>query len=202
MYRTVKPILDGCLAAVATLMFSPVMVLIAIAIRIHMGPGVFFKQRRPGYKGIPFTFYKFRTMKNSCDGQGKLLPDAMRITVLGQFLRKTSLDELPELFHVLRGQMSMVGPRPLLMEYLPRYSSEQFRRHDVLPGITGWAQVNGRNAISWDKKFQLDVWYVDNRSLILDIKILVMTLFRVLRRSGIHQQGHATSEKFRGNDNG
>jgi sugar transferase EpsL len=159
---------------------------------------VIFKQQRPGLHGRPYLMYKFRTMQNASGKEGNPLPDEQRLTALGSFLRKTSLDELPELFNVLQGNMSLVGPRPLLMEYLPRYTREQARRHEVKPGITGWAQVNGRNAISWEKKFELDVWYVDNRSIMLDLKILWMTLIRVVKREGVNQEGHVTMEKFTG----
>lgn len=158
-----------------------------------------FTQERLGLNQIPFQLYKFRTMNNACNNAGNLLPDEDRITKIGKFLRKTSLDELPELFNVLKGDMSLVGPRPLLMEYLPLYSKEQARRHEVRPGITGWAQVNGRNELSWEKKFEMDVWYVDNISFILDIKILWLTFWKVLKREGISQKGHATAEKFKGN---
>jgi lipopolysaccharide/colanic/teichoic acid biosynthesis glycosyltransferase len=154
---------------------------------------------RPGHFGRPFKIYKFRTMTDERDAQGNLLPDAERLTRLGRFLRSTSLDELPELFNILRGEMSIVGPRPLLMQYLDRYSPEQARRHDVLPGVTGWAQINGRNALTWEDKFKLDVWYVDHWSFWLDIKILFLTAWKVIRREGISQPGHATAEKFTGN---
>ncbi len=162
------------------------------------GRPIFFRQVRPGLNGKPFIMYKFRTMTNERDGDGNLLPDDRRLTSFGRFLRSTSLDELPELINVLKGEMSLVGPRPLLMEYLPLYSTEQFRRHEVKPGITGWAQVNGRNAISWEDKFKFDVWYVDNQSFWLDIKILWMTLVKVFKREGISQAGQATMEKFEG----
>jgi sugar transferase EpsL len=167
-------------------------------IRTGLGAPVIFKQQRPGLHGRPYLMYKFRTMQNASGKEGNPLPDEQRLTALGSFLRKTSLDELPELFNVLQGNMSLVGPRPLLMEYLPRYTREQARRHEVKPGITGWAQVNGRNAISWEKKFELDVWYVDNRSIMLDLKILWMTLIRVVKREGVNQEGHVTMEKFTG----
>jgi sugar transferase EpsL len=169
---------------------------VGVLIRLVEGPPVFFRQTRPGYKGRPFELMKFRTMSDARDESGELLPDGQRIGRLGGFLRKTSLDELPEMISVLKGEMSLVGPRPLLMEYLGRYSPEQGRRHDVPPGITGWAQVNGRNALSWDDKFALDVWYVDNHSVTLDIKILFKTIGQVLRRDGISAEGHATMPKF------
>lgn len=158
-----------------------------------------FRQQRPGLGGRPFWLLKFRTMTDACDACGNLLPDAARLTSFGLFLRATSLDELPELFNVLKGDMSLVGPRPLLMQYLERYTPEQARRHEVRPGITGWAQVNGRNAITWEEKFRLDVWYVDNWSLWLDIKIIAMTIWKILKREGISQPGEATMEEFIGN---
>jgi lipopolysaccharide/colanic/teichoic acid biosynthesis glycosyltransferase len=167
-------------------------------VRVKLGKPVFYKQVRPGLNGQPFEMIKFRTMKNAFGPDGKPLPDEQRMTRFGRFLRSTSLDELPELINVLKGEMSLVGPRPLLMEYLPLYSQEQMRRHDVLPGITGWAQINGRNAISWQKKFELDLWYVDNQSLWLDLKILFLTFFKVLKRSDICQSGQVTVEKFNG----
>lgn len=175
---------------------GPVIVLIALFVRTKLGSPVMFYQERPGLHGKTFTMYKFRTMTEVQAAKGNFISDAQRLTKLGRFLRSTSLDELPELFNVLRGDMSLVGPRPLLMEYLPLYTLEQARRHEVKPGITGWAQVNGRNAISWEEKFKLDVWYVDNQSFWLDIKILWMTLIKVFRREGISQEGQATMEKF------
>lgn len=177
---------------------SPILVAIVIMVRLSLGSPVLFTQVRPGLHGRPFTMYKFRTMTDDRDEQGRLLPDAQRLTRIGRFLRNTSLDELPELFNVLKGDMSLVGPRPLLMEYLPLYSPEQARRHEVRPGITGWAQVNGRNALTWEEKFEYDVWYVDNWSLWLDIKILWLTLVAVLRRDGISADGHATTPPFTG----
>lgn len=168
-------------------------------IRYKLGSPVLFQQIRPGLYGRPFRMVKFRTMTDECDAAGELLPDAQRLTSLGRFLRATSLDELPELWNVLRGDMSLVGPRPLLMEYLPLYSSEQARRHEVRPGITGWAQVNGRNSLSWEERFQLDIWYVDNRTLWLDLRILWLTVRKVLVREGINAEGEATMAKFRGN---
>jgi len=176
----------------------PPLALVALLVRVKLGSPVLFRQLRPGLRCQPFTLYKFRTMTDARDAQGRLLPDAERLTRLGRFLRSTSADELPELFNVLKGDMSLVGPRPLLMQYLDRYTPEQMRRHEVKPGITGWAQVNGRNAITWEQKFALDVWYVDHRSLGLDLKILALTLWKTLRREGISQPGQATMEEFMG----
>ena len=176
--------------------------ILGFLIRLRLGSPVLFRQVRPGLKGRPFTLYKFRTMTDERDASGRLLPDELRLTGLGRFLRSFSLDDLPNAFNVLRGEMSVVGPRPLLMEYLERYSPEQARRHDVLPGITGWAQVNGRNALTWEDKFRLDVWYVDHWSLALDVRILALTASKVLRREGISQPGFATAEEFRGPDQG
>ena len=173
------------------------MLIIAVWVRIRIGTPVLFRQARPGLHGGPFVIYKFRTMTDERDGAGKLRPDGKRLTGLGRFLRKTSLDELPELFNVIKGDMSIVGPRPLLMQYLDRYTPEQMRRHEVKPGITGWAQVNGRNAISWEEKFKLDVWYVDNWSRWLDVKIIGMTVWKILKGEGINQLGQATMEGFR-----
>lgn len=193
-----KRIFDILAAGLALILFSPVLLLVAVLVRIHLGIPVIFGQVRPGLKGIPFRIYKFRTMTDDRAADGSLLSDTERLTRLGLFLRATSLDELPELFNILRGEMSLVGPRPLLMDYLERYSPEQMRRHDVLPGLTGWAQVNGRNALTWEEKFALDVWYVDNWSFWLDIKVLFMTVWIVLKREGVSQPGHATMEKFMG----
>lgn len=185
--------------ALAGLVFLAVpMTLIAVAIRVTMGPGVIFKQARPGLKGEPFEIYKFRTMIQERSASGQPLPDAARLSRLGRVLRKTSLDELPELFNVLKGEMSLVGPRPLLMDYLDLYTAEQARRHEVRPGMTGWAQINGRNAISWEEKFEHDVWYVDNWSIGVDLKILLSTFVTVARFAGVNQPGHATVENFRG----
>jgi lipopolysaccharide/colanic/teichoic acid biosynthesis glycosyltransferase len=175
---------------------------LGLLIRLTLGRPVLFSQVRPGYRGKPFTLYKFRTMTDKRDASGSLLPDEHRLTALGRFLRSLSLDDLPNAFNVLRGEMSVVGPRPLLMEYLERYSPEQARRHNVLPGITGWAQVNGRNALTWEDKFRLDVWYVDHWSLRLDVRILALTAWKVVRREGISQPGFATAEEFRGTDPG
>ncbi len=185
-------------SAIGLVLLTPVMVAIALLIRMTMGAPVLFRQERPGLKGRPFTIFKFRTLSERRDAKGHLLPDEQRMTRLGSLLRRTSLDELPELLNVLKGDMSLVGPRPLLIRYLPRYTSEQMRRHDVLPGITGWAQVNGRNAIDWEHKLALDTWYVDHASFLLDLKILMLTAWEVLRRRGINQAGHATAEEFLG----
>jgi len=176
------------------------MLIIACIVRITMGKPVLFVQQRPGFHGAPFYLYKFRTMKNTQNSMGSPLPDEIRLTATGRILRKLSLDELPQLFNVLKGDLSFVGPRPLLMEYLPRYSAEQARRHEVKPGITGWAQVNGRNAITWEEKFTLDVWYVDHQSILLDIRIIFMTIWKILKREGINQPGHTTMEEFLGSD--
>ncbi len=175
------------------------MLIVALLIHLKMGSKVLFRQQRPGLHGKPFTMLKFCTMRDETDSDGEPLSDDQRLTSFGKLLRKMSVDELPELWNVLRGDMSLVGPRPLLMEYLPLYNAEQMRRHDVPPGITGWAQVNGRNAISWPEKFRYDIWYVDNHSFYLDIKILIMTVKKVLWREGITQQGHVSMEKFTGN---
>jgi sugar transferase EpsL len=175
---------------------APVLAAIALLVRVKHGRPVLFRQIRPGFNGEPFTIYKFRTMLDLCDLQGNSLPDEERLTGFGRFLRRTSVDELPELFNVLKGEMSLVGPRPLLMKYLDRYTSAQMRRHEVKPGITGWAQVNGRNAITWEQKFQHDVWYVDHQSFWLDLRIIGLTLWKVLKREGISQPGQATAEEF------
>jgi lipopolysaccharide/colanic/teichoic acid biosynthesis glycosyltransferase len=193
-----KRLLDLLITIPGLILLSPILLLLSLLVLIYHGSPIFFKQRRPGYQGQPFTVYKFRSMSERRDASGKLLPDAQRLTVFGRFLRASSLDELPELLNVLRGEMSLVGPRPLLMQYLERYTPEQARRHAVHPGITGWAQVNGRNAITWDDKFRLDVWYVDHWSLALDIKILLLTAWKVIKREGISQEGHATAPEFMG----
>ncbi|PHS70775.1 MAG: sugar transferase [Alcanivorax sp.] len=177
---------------------APAIVVIAALVRSKLGSPILFTQERPGLDGKPFKMMKFRTMTDERDENGGLLPDDVRLTKFGAFLRSTSLDELPELINVIKGDMSLVGPRPLLMEYLPLYSGRQYRRHEVRPGITGWAQINGRNALSWDEKFELDVWYVENRSLWLDIKILFLTVLKVLKRDGISHGGEATMPKFTG----
>lgn len=189
---------DIAVSSLILMFFGPIMLLVAVFIRRKLGKPVLFRQVRPGLNGKPFEMFKFRTMRDARDSQGRLLPDEQRMTSLGQFLRSTSIDELPELINVLKGDMSLVGPRPLLMEYLPLYSKEQMRRHDVRPGITGWAQINGRNAISWQKKFELDLWYVENQSLWLDLKILFLTVWKVLKKSDINQAGQATVEPFNG----
>jgi len=193
-----KRIFDIVFSFAGILLLLPFFLYIAIMIRTFMRGKVLFKQTRPGLHGKPFTIYKFRTMSNKRDEDGNLLPDNQRMTKLGVFLRSTSLDEFPELFNVLKGDMSLVGPRPLLRQYLDRYTPEQARRHAVRPGITGWAQVNGRNAITWEEKFELDVWYVDNWSFWLDMKIIGMTFWKVLKREGISQVGQATMEEFKG----
>ena len=193
-----KRIMDLALTIPGLLVLSPVLLIIAVLVAVYHGTPVLFRQRRPGLREKSFWIYKFRSMTDARDNEGNLLPDSERITRLGQFLRTSSLDELPEIFNVLKGEMSWVGPRPLLMQYLERYSPEQRRRHEVLPGITGWAQINGRNALTWEDKFTLDVWYVDHWSLGLDIKIILTTVEKVLRREGINQPGHATSEEFMG----
>jgi sugar transferase EpsL len=176
----------------------PLLLAIALLIRFKLGSPVLFTQVRPGLYGRTFRLIKFRTMTDQRDSSGQLLPDEVRLTSFGKFLRSSSLDELPELWNVLTGEMSLVGPRPLLLQYLPLYSEEQARRHEAKPGITGWAQVNGRNAITWEKKFELDVWYVDHQSIMLDVKIICMTVMRVFRADGITQANHATTEPFRG----
>lgn len=193
-----KRLFDFVVASLLIVITSPLMLVVALLVAIKLGRPVLFKQQRPGYKAKPFYIYKFRTMTNERDESGKLLPDAVRLTPFGQFLRKYSLDELPQLFNVWRGDLSLVGPRPLLMEYLPLYTPEQARRHDVKPGITGWAQVNGRNALSWEEKFKLDVWYVDHQSFRLDMKILWLTVKKVIRSEGISHKDHVTMEVFKG----
>ncbi len=198
--RIAKRALDLLIAVPTTLLSLPLLAVIAIAVRINMGSPVVFRQLRPGYKGEPFTLMKMRTMRDATGPDGKQLPDAARLTPLGRFLRSTSLDELPQLFNVLRGDISIVGPRPLLMQYLDRYTPEQARRHNVIPGLTGWAQINGRNAISWEEKFALDVWYVDHWSFWLDLKIIGLTFARVLRRSGVASEGHVTMPEFMGSE--
>lgn len=193
-----KRALDLLVSIVALILLSPLLLVVICAIYLKMGRPVFFVQERPGLGAKPFRMIKFRTMLNTQDASGRLLSDAERLTPFGAFLRSTSIDELPELVNVIGGEMSLVGPRPLLMEYIPLYSQEQYRRHEVRPGITGWAQINGRNAISWDEKFALDVWYVDNRSLWLDIKIFFLTFKRALLRDGIAHAGDATMPVFEG----
>ena len=188
-------------SALGLLIFSPLMLWVAVRIRREMSPPALFSQMRAGRDGKPFRLYKYRTMTNERDERGELLPDEARLTPLGLWLRRTSLDELPQLWNVLKGDMSLVGPRPLLLEYVPLYNKEQRRRLDVPPGITGWAQINGRNAISWKEKFRLDVWYVDNRSIALDIRIILLTIKKVLVREGISAAGEATMPRFTGDDN-
>lgn len=195
---TSKRIFDTAITILALMLLFPVLMGLSLLVLALHGTPVIFRQMRPGQFGRPFMMYKFRTMTDQRNEYGELLPDGIRLTAFGRFLRSTSLDELPELLNVLKGDMSLVGPRPLLMEYLPKYSHEQARRHEIRPGITGWAQINGRNAISWDEKLDLDVWYVENRSFLLDIKILWRTFVAVFRREGISQDGHATMEKFTG----
>ena len=196
-----KRLLDIFVSSTALSILAPLILVIAWQINRKMGSPVLFRQTRPDLNGKPFEMIKFRTMKDAVDAQGNPLPDSERLTPFGQFLRSSSLDELPELWNVLKGDMSLVGPRPLLMEYLPLYTPEQYRRHEVRPGVTGWAQINGRNALSWEEKFRLDVWYVDNRSLWLDIKILFLTVKKVVVRDGISADGEATMPKFTGSRN-
>lgn len=193
-----KRLIDLIVSGLALALLAPVFLLLGLLIRLKLGSPVLFRQTRPGMNGQPFTMVKFRTMRNAADHHGAPLPDSERLTPFGRLLRSTSLDELPELWNVLKGDMSLVGPRPLLMEYLPLYSQEQQRRHEVRPGITGWAQVNGRNALSWEDKFKLDVWYVDNRTILLDLKILFLTVKKVFVREGISAAGEATMPRFVG----
>jgi sugar transferase EpsL len=195
-----KRAIDVVGASAALVVLSPLLAVVALLVRVRMGTPVLFRQQRPGRGGRPFEMTKFRTMTDRRDAGGALLPDADRLTALGKWLRRTSVDELPELLNVVHGDMSLVGPRPLLMEYLPLYSDEQARRHEVRPGITGWAQVNGRNAVTWDEKFALDVWYVDHRSTRLDLEILAKTVSQVFSGHGVSAPGHATMEPFRGSD--
>jgi len=193
-----KRFFDVCLAGLGLLFLSPVIIVLAVCVFFFVGKSVFFTQVRPGLGGRPFTIWKFRTMTLATSDDGELLPDEQRMTRFGRFLRASSLDELPELFNVVAGDMSLVGPRPLLMEYLPLYTQKQARRHDLRPGITGWAQVKGRNRLTWEEKFELDVWYVDNRSLWLDMKIILLTFVRVFRRDGISHPGQSTMPRFTG----
>jgi len=195
-----KRIIDLLVSLILLILLSPVMLVIAVLVRIKLGRPVLFSQERPGLHGRLFRLYKFRTMRDARGADDQLLPDEERLTKFGRFLRASSLDELPELFNVLKGEMSLVGPRPLLVAYLERYTPEQARRHEVLPGITGWAQVNGRNALSWESKFKLDVWYVDNRSFWLDLKILFLTIWKALKREGISAPGSATAPEFMGSE--
>jgi sugar transferase EpsL len=195
-----KRFFDFACSLIAVIFLSPFLIVLAIVVRLTLGSPVFFRQQRPGLNGRPFTIYKFRTMTEARDPHGNLLPDGERLTRFGKLLRSTTLDELPELFNVLKGDMSLVGPRPLLIQYLDRYTPEQARRHEVKPGLTGWSQVNGRNAITWEEKFKLDVWYVDNWSIWLDINIIFITVWRILTREGINQPGQTTMEEFRSAD--
>ena len=199
MYKFFKRLIDIICSLIGLILFSPILLVVALLIRINLGSPVFFTQTRLGKVGKVFKMIKFSTMKDSLDKFGQLLPDEQRLTKFGKILRSTSLDELPELINVLKGDMTLVGPRPLLVEYKELYSERQFRRHEVSPGITGWAQINGRNAISWNERFELDVWYVDNISFLLDMKILVMTILKVIKRDGINEQGQASMSKFTGN---
>lgn len=196
----IKRSFDIIVSFLLLLILFPLILLVSVCVGIQMGMPVFFRQIRPGWMGKPFEMKKFRTMRDTTNSNGELISDAERLTAFGRLLRATSLDELPELWNVLKGEMSLVGPRPLLMEYLPLYSQEQKRRHEVRPGITGWAQINGRNNASWEEKLKMDVWYVDNQSFWLDMKILLMTVKKVFLREDINQSGHATAEKFKGND--
>ncbi|GAE35922.1 lipid carrier [Halalkalibacter akibai JCM 9157] len=196
--KSIKRAFDLCVSISLLILLSPIYVLVTFLIRWKLGSPIIFKQQRPGLNGKSFYLYKFRTMTSEIDKNGELLPDEMRLTSFGLFLRKFSLDELPQLFNVVIGDISLVGPRPLLMEYLPLYTKKQLKRHNVKPGITGWAQVNGRNAISWEEKFELDVWYVENQSLILDFKILLLTFIKVFKSEGINQPGNVTMERFKG----
>lgn len=197
-YATLKRLLDLIAALVALALLAIPLLVLALAVRVRIGSPVLFRQRRPGLGGRPFTLVKFRSMRNATDPHGCPLPDAERLLPFGRFLRATSLDELPELWNVLKGEMSLVGPRPLLTEYLDRYTPDQARRHDVRPGITGWAQVNGRNTVSWENRFRMDQWYVDNQSIWLDIRILWLTVLKVIRRDGIDPEGQATMHEFLG----
>jgi sugar transferase EpsL len=196
----VKRLFDIAVSLAATVVLSPILLITAVCVRVFLGGPVLFRQQRPGLNERLFTLYKFRTMKEEYDDEGNLLPDEDRLTPFGLLLRRTSIDELPELFNVIRGEMSLVGPRPLLPEYLSLYNLRQRRRHDVRPGITGWAQINGRNAASWLDRLELDIWYVENRSMMLDLKILASTISKVLRSEGINESGHATVRRFQGND--
>jgi sugar transferase EpsL len=193
-----KRLLDTVVASALLFLLAPLLMIVAVTVRLSLGRPVFLRQRRPGLGGAPFELLKFRTMSNAIDDRGNLLPDEQRLRRVGRLLRQTSLDELPGLVNVLKGDMSLVGPRPLLMQYLDRYTPAQARRHEVRPGITGWAQVNGRNSLSWEERFALDVWYVDHRSFRLDLRILMLTMWKVVRREGISQSGQATMREFMG----
>jgi lipopolysaccharide/colanic/teichoic acid biosynthesis glycosyltransferase len=197
-FSAMKRLIDLFVVTLALPFWGPILLLTAAVVRWRLGRPVLFRQKRPGWRAIPFELLKFRTMTNECDAQGNPVPDAARLTRFGRFFRSTSLDELPELINVLKGDMSLGGPRPLLMEYLERYSPEQARRHEVRPGLTGWAQIHGRNAVTWERRFELDVWYVDHRTLWLDIRILASTLVKVLKREGISATDNATMPKFTG----
>ena len=198
-YQIIKRIFDVIISAVGLIILSPLLLIIAILVRVKLGSPVFFRQERPGLNEKIFTLYKFRSMKNATDSKGNLLPDEDRLSGFGKILRASSLDELPELFNVLKGEMSLVGPRPLLVKYLELYSPEQHRRHEVMPGITGWAQVNGRNAVGWEDRFRMDVWYVDHWTPLLDLKILLLTVKKVFIHEGISAENQATMEEFKGN---
>ena len=193
-----KRFLDIILSLSILLLFLPLLLIVGIMVKVKLGSPIIFIQERPGFLAKPFLLMKFRSMKYALNNNGELLPDDKRLTRFGRFIRASSLDELPEIINVLKGDMSLVGPRPLLMEYLDLYTPEQARRHEMRPGITGWAQVNGRNSLSWKEKFNLDIWYVDNQSFLLDMKILLLTVFTMFKREGINQEGHATAEKFKG----
>lgn len=195
-----KRIFDLIIASLILILFCPIIIITAIIVKLRLGSPILFKQERPGYNGKSFVLYKFRTMTDERDKNGEELPDHLRLPLIGKFIRKYSLDELPQLINVVKGDMSLVGPRPLLLEYLPLYSPFQARRHEVKPGITGWAQVNGRNSISWEKRFELDVWYVEHQSFLLDIRIILMTIKRLVKPEGINQVGHATMSDFKGSD--
>ena len=201
MYKNFfKPLLDKLLALFLIILCFPIMVVVSILVYLWDKKPIIFIQNRPGYKGKIFKIYKFRTMTNEKDENSKLLPDEKRLNGIGKFIRSTSLDELPQLFNILKGDMSFIGPRPLLVEYLPLYNDRQKKRHDVKPGITGWAQINGRNAISWQEKFEYDIWYVEHLSFLLDMKIFWLTFLKVIKRDGISSNTHATMEKFKGNN--
>lgn len=196
--QIVKRIFDFTASLCGLILLSPILIVVALLIRLNLGSPIFFTQDRVGKNNKVFKMIKFRSMKDGVDKDGNLLPDEMRLTKFGKMLRSTSLDELPELINVLKGDMSLIGPRPLLVDYLPLYNEDQIRRHNVLPGLTGWAQINGRNSLSWNEKFNLDVWYVDNWSLTLDIKIFFLTIYKVFKREGISQDGNVTMERFNG----
>ncbi|XZF76222.1 sugar transferase [Bacillus sp. AL-1R] len=196
-----KRVIDLTISLVALLLLSPLIIILAILVRFKMGSPILFTQERPGLNGEPFYLYKFRTMKDLRDSQGNPLSDELRLTSFGKLLRKYSLDEFPQLLNVVKGEMSLVGPRPLLMDYLDLYTERQFKRHEVKPGITGWAQVNGRNSINWEEKFELDIWYVENQSTLIDLKIVFITLIKVIKSEGIQNKSHATMPVFRGDKN-